>query len=69
MLNWRRFVLLARDKFAAIRLKALSRLHIVPSEHSTILEVNRVAPLHIDYLPAEYYLDRGFHFLTPRRSN
>ena len=70
MLNWLPTGLHAKreSKVAAIRLNALSRWHTVPSGHSTIL-VDPVAPVNIDYLPAEYYFDRGFHFLIPGRDD
>ena len=44
-------------KFVAIRLNVLSSWHIVPSGHSTILEIDPVVLVNIDYLPAEYCLD------------
>ena len=47
----------------------LTCLHFVPSGHSTILEVDSVATVKIHYLPAEYSLDRGFHFLIPSRDD
>ena len=53
-------------RFAAIRLNALSRWQIVPSGQSTILEVDAV---NIDYLPAEYCLNRDFHYLIPNRND
>ena len=43
-------------KFAAIILNGLSRGHIIASGHFTILKVAPVAPVNIDYLPAEYRL-------------
>ena len=55
--------MLSRQLFAATRLNALSRWHIVPSGHSNILKVASVALENIDYLPVEYCLDRGFHFM------
>ena len=71
MLNWLPTVLLAyqADKFSVVRLNDLSRWHIVVSGHSTILEVNPVALVIIDYLSAEYCLYRGFHFLIPCRDD
>ena len=71
MLNWLPTALLAKQvaKFVATRFNALSRQSIVPSDHSTILEFDPVAPVNIDYLPAEYCLDRGFHFLIPSRDD
>ena len=56
-------------KFATSRLKALSHWHIIPSGHSTILEIDAVASVNIDYLPTQYCLDRGFHFLIPSEDN
>ena len=52
MLNWLPTVLLAKQaaKFAATRLNALSRWHIVPSGHFCILVDDPVAPLDIEYL-------------------
>ena len=41
----------------------------MPSDHSTILEFDPVAPVNIDYLPAEYCLDSGFQFLIPSRDD
>ena len=63
MLNWLPTVRRAKQtaKFAAIRLNVLPRWRIVPSGHSTFLEV---APVNIDYLPADFCLDRGFHFFN-----
>ena len=48
MLNWLSTVLLAKQtaKFVATRRNTLSRWHIVPSGHSTILEVD---PVNFDY--------------------
>ena len=56
-------------KLAAIRFNVLSRWHIVPSGHSTILEVDPVASVNIDYLTADYCFDRGFHFLILSRDD
>ena len=39
-------------KFAMTRLNVLSRWHIVPSGHYTILEIDLVIPVNIKYLPA-----------------
>ena len=50
-----------------MRLNALCRWHIVPSAHSTNLEINSVAPVNIDYLPAKYFLEKDFHFRIPSR--
>ena len=71
MLNWHPTEILAKQvaKFSATRLNALSCWHIVTFGHSTILEVEPVAPVIIDYLPAEYCVDRGFHFLIPTRDD
>ena len=52
-------------KIAAISLNALFRLHIVPSGYSIILEIDPVAPVNIDNLPAEHCFTMGFHFLIP----
>ena len=64
-------MLLAKQaaKMAAIRLIALSIWHIMRSGHSTILVVDSVAAMKNNYLPAEYYLDRGFHYLIPNRDD
>ena len=45
---------------ATTRLNGLSCWNILPSGHSTIFELEPVAPMNINYLPAEYCLDRGF---------
>ena len=47
----------------------LSRSRVVPSGHSSILEIDPVTPLDIDYLPVEYCFDRSFNFPIPSRSN
>ena len=59
MLNWLPTVLPAKqvDKFTATRLSAVSPWRIVPYGHSSILEIDPVAPLDIDYLPVEYCFD------------
>ena len=69
MVNWLPTEILAKQaaKFPTTRLNALSRWHIVPSDHSPILDP--VAPVNIDYFPAEYCLDRGFHLLIPSRDD
>ena len=56
MLNWLSTMLLAKQaaKFVPTRLNALSRWHIVPSVHYTILEVDTVSPVNIEYFTAEY---------------
>ena len=71
MLNWLPTELLAKRvaKFAAKRLSALSRWRNVPYGHSSILEIDPVAPLDFDYLSVEYCFDRGFNFLIPSKSN
>ena len=48
MLNW------IPTTFAAARLNATSRWHIVPSGHSTIFMVDPVTPVNIDYLIRKY---------------
>ena len=71
MLNWLPTGLLAKRtaKVAAIRLNALFRWHTVPSGDSTILSFAPVALENIDYLPAEYFFDRGFHSLILGRDD
>ena len=65
MLDWVSTMFLAKQtaKFAAIKLNTLSCWHIVPSGHSTLLEVDPVVSVNIDYLPDEYCFDRDFPFL------
>ena len=52
MLNLLPILLLAKQatKFTATRLNALSFWYIVPYGHSSILEVDTVTPVNIDYL-------------------
>ena len=71
MLYWLPTALLAKQaaKFAATRLNALSRWHIVPFGYYTILEVNAVIPVNIDYLLADYCFDSDFHSLIPNRND
>ena len=47
----------------------MSRWHIVPSDPSTILKVNPVTPVTIDYFPTEYCLDRDYHSLIAKRED
>ena len=54
-------------KFNATRLSALSRWPIVTYGRPSILEIDPVVLLDIDYVLVEYYLDRGFNFLISSR--
>ena len=69
MLNWFPIVLFAKQvtKFAATILNALFRWRIVISGPSSILEMDSVVPLNINYRPVEYYFHKGFDFMIPNR--
>ena len=69
MLNWLPTGLLAKRaaKVAAIKRNALSHWQTVLSGHSTILGLDPVAPVNIDYFPAACSFGRGFHFLITGR--
>ena len=71
MLNWIPTELFAKQvaKFTATRLSALSHWLIVPCGHSSILDIDPVASLDIDYLSVEYCFDGDFNLLIPSRSD
>ena len=48
-------------KFTLTRPNALPRWRIIPYGHSSILEIDQVAKVDIDYLPVEYCFDMGFN--------
>ena len=43
-------------------------MRFIPSGHFSILEIDPVAPLDVDYLPVEHYFGRGSNFLISSRS-
>ena len=71
MLNWIPTELFAKQvaKFTSTRLSALSHWLIVPCGHSSILDIDPVASLDIDYLSVEYCFDGDFNLLIPSRSD
>ena len=71
MFSWHPTIFLAKQaaKIAAIRINALPFWHTVPSGHSTIMGVDPVAPVNMDFPPTEYCFDRGFHFLILARDD